>query len=203
MIPSGYLSIAVCAAMLLSACTTTSSATRFYQLAPIAMDAAPDQPDASVLALGPVTFPDYLKRPQMVKRSSQTTVGVDEFNRWAEPLDESMPRVLAGNIDGLMSDLVVVPFTNRAVVADARLFASVSQFDSDASGRTVLVVQWGITHTDRGVTVAPRTDRYVTQATPVNDPAAIADAMSDLLGQFSREIVALIQARILSAEQNQ
>ncbi len=203
MIRSGYLSIAVCAALLLSACTTTSSTARFYQLAPIATDAAPDEPGATVLALGPVTFPDYLKRPQMVKRSSSTSIGIDEFNRWAEPLDESMPRILAENIDALMSDLVVVPFTNRAVVADARLYATVSRFDSDASGRTVLMVQWGITRTERGVSVAPRTDRYVTQATPAEDPAAIAVAMSDLVEQFSREIAALIQARILNAEQNQ
>ena len=189
--------------MLLAACTTTSSTTRFYQLAPTATSVASDDPDAMVLALGPITFPDYLKRPQMVKRSSQTTVSVDEFNRWSEPLDKSMPRVLAGNIDGLMSDLVVVPFTNRAGVADARLYASVSQFDSVASGRTVLIVQWGITQTESGVIIAPRTDRYVTQATPANDPAATAVAMSDLLGQFSREIVALIQARILNAERNQ
>lgn len=200
MIRSGYLPIAICMAILLTACTTTST-TRFYQLAPIATDGAPDEPGATVLALGPLTFPEYLKRPQMVKRGSGTTISVDEFNRWAEPLDESMPRVLAGNVDGLMSDLVVVPFKNRAVEASYRLYGSVTQFDADESGRTVLIVQWGITRTEGGVTVAPRTDRYVAQATPADDPAAIAGAMSDLLGQFSREIVTLVRATILNTEQ--
>jgi len=201
MIPSGYLPIAVFLAILLAACTTTSTGTRFYQLAPLPLSPGPDAPDAKVLAFGPLTFPDYLKRPQLVRRASDTTLTIDEFNRWVEALDQSAPRVIARNVDGLMSNLIVIPFRNRAVEAGYRLFGSVSEFEADASGRTVLVVQWGITHTAGGLTIPPRTDRYEAQATPADDPTAVVDAMSDLLGQFSREIVTLIRATILQAEQ--
>lgn len=201
MIPSGYLPIAVCMAILLAACTTTSTGTRFFQLAPLPLNPGPDAPGAKVLAFGPLTFPDYLKRPQLVRRGSDTTVTVDEFNRWAEALDQSAPRVIARNVDGFMSNLTVIPFRNRAVEAGFRLFGSVSEFEADAAGRTVLVVQWGITRTEGGLTVPPRTDRYEAQATPADDPAAVVDAMSDLLGQFSREIVTVIRATILQAEQ--
>jgi uncharacterized lipoprotein YmbA len=193
MLRSGHLYAAACAAVLLTACAT-SPAVRFYHLEPMDLDFAQDGSEAIVLAFGPISFPDYLERPQIVRRSSGAQLLVDEFNRWAEPLDEAVPRIIAMNVDGLMDDLIVVPFRGAAVDAAFRLFGSVKQFDADQTGRAVLVVQWGITRKDGELIVPPRTSRYQLQAARPDDPDAIAQAMTQVLETFSRDIVTMIRA---------
>jgi uncharacterized protein len=173
---------------LIAACASSPTA-RFYRLDPLELSYQGDTGAGVILALGPMSLPDYLQRPQMVRRDRGAEVLVDELNRWAEPLDEQVPRIIAANVDGLADDIVVVPSTRRTVTPDYRLFATVLRFDADTEGLTELVIQWGITAAAGTTVVPPRTSRYQTRATPADDPDAMASAMSALLGQVSRDMV--------------
>ena len=110
---------------------------------------------APELGVGPVTLPRYLERTNIVtRRGMEMTVA--EFDRWVEPLSESVPRAIAANLATLLRTerIVVFPWSNTAsiehqVVIDAIRFAAdprvhnagtmswrASDHDSDSSTST-------------------------------------------------------------------
>jgi uncharacterized lipoprotein YmbA len=50
------------------------------------------------IGLGPIAFPKYLDRPQIVTRTSPYELNFAEFERWSEPLDTNFSRILAENL---------------------------------------------------------------------------------------------------------
>src|SRR5215468_10622748 len=92
-------------AALLSGCGG-SAPSRFYTLDPTAVPEG--APAASyAVAVGPVSIPAAVDRPQFVVQSAPNRVSLDEFNRWAGPLDENIARVVAGNLSVLLGTPLV------------------------------------------------------------------------------------------------
>ena len=54
------------------------------------------------VGIGPVTLPQYLDRPQIVERTGPNSLKIAEFDRWAEPLNNTVPRILVQNISQLL-----------------------------------------------------------------------------------------------------
>jgi uncharacterized lipoprotein YmbA len=54
------------------------------------------------VGVGPVTVPAAVDRPQIVLRVDANRVALQEQSRWAEPLKESIPRVVASNLAVLL-----------------------------------------------------------------------------------------------------
>jgi uncharacterized lipoprotein YmbA len=178
------------AAALLAAGCASSPPVDYFQLQALDVRSVSPGEDAPVLAVGPVTLPEYLARTQMVTRADGTRLVVDDFNRWAEPLDKAVPRILVLNLTELVPTAVVVGFRPRGVPPTQRLFASISRFDADQSGSATLVVQWGINSAKGPPLLRPRTSRYEAQAVPADSPEAVAAALSRLLEDFSRDVAA-------------
>jgi len=184
------LAVVLVAVPWLAACTA-SAPVRYYQLDPVALQPAAGSGAAAVLVMGPLSVPEYLQRSRMVRRGDGAEVVVDEFHRWAEPLGDAVPRVLAANVDGLADDLVALAFPARGVQADYRLTGTLLRFDADTAGTVYLTIQWSVADRDGGVVVSPRTSRYQAEAAP--DPGAMAAAMSDLLARLGRDVVRALE----------
>lgn len=174
----------------LVACTA-SPPVRYYQLEPVDLQSVSGADDATVLVIGPLSFPEYLQRSRMVRRGDGAEVLVDEFHRWAEPLSDAVPRVLATNVDGLAGHVVALVFPARGVPVDYRLTGTLLRFDADTAGTVELVIQWSVADRDGGMVVAPRTSRYQAEAAP--DPGAVVGAMSDLLARLGRDVVRALE----------
>ena len=110
--------------LLLIACTSPPRE-RFYTLeapeAPAAADAALS------IAVGPVTIPDLVDRPQFVVRVGANQVTITEQARWAEPLKSAIARVVAANLASALSARAVSP---RNGEVDYRVALDVQRFDS-------------------------------------------------------------------------
>ena len=188
------------AASLLVACGS-SPPVNFYHLD--ATDSAAvvsPEGELALLAIGPVRVPDYLTRPQLVTRGPGASMIVDDFNRWAEPLDHAVHRVVAINVDSQISELTVVAFPYSSLVnADYRLLGSIERFDVDQGGQAVLVVQWGISDMDGNLLVSPRRSRYTTTAAS-NSSNSVVQAMSQIVADFSRDIAGEMRT-VISANQ--
>ena len=185
------------AVLSLAACGS-SPPVHYYSLDPLEITYEPDPEGAPVLDLGPLRMPDYVSRRQMVSRGRGTEVIVDDFNRWAEPLDETVHRIVALNVDSLVDGVIVVAYPNRSPIDSSyRLHGSITRFDAGQDGRAVLIVQWGIVSADGEVVVAPRRSRYEAQASRRNDAAEMARALNDTISQFSRDIAGRIEAEKL------
>ena len=78
---------------------------RFYTLdapePPVAADGAPS------IAVGPVSVPELVDRPQLVVRLGANQVALEEQARWAEPLRGAIARVVAANLATALGARVV------------------------------------------------------------------------------------------------
>ena len=173
----------------------SSPPVHYYALQAIDNRIAVDAEASPILALGPFRMPEYLNRSQMVTRGSGTEIVVDEFNRWAEPLDDSIHRVLASNLDILLDSMVVVAYPSSAILdIDYRLVGRFDRYNSGPDGLVVLDVQWGIADSTGATRLSPRRAHFESQAIRPDDAGSIAQAMSDVLEQFCREIAAEIES---------
>jgi uncharacterized lipoprotein YmbA len=183
-----YLAMSFC--LMLAACGT-SPAVNYYALESVGDYVAKDDENSPILVLGPFRMPEYLNRSQFVTRGSGAEIVVDDVNRWAEPLDDAIHRVLATNVDVLSESLVVIAYPSAALAQPSyRLVGRIDHFIADSDGGVVMRVQWGIADHDGTVLLSTRRDRFESQAAKPADPGSIAQAMSDVLAQYSREIAA-------------
>ena len=156
-----------------------------------------DAEESLAIGIGPLRLPDYLSRARIVTRRGDSEVIVDDFNRWAEPVEDAMHRIIATNVDSLLENVVVVGFPyNHYADMDGQVIGRIDRFDTDENGRVVLLAQWGILTPDSDVIVAPRRSRYEAQAAIVGDYSAIAAAMSEVIAEFSRDIAREFEAAV-------
>jgi hypothetical protein len=154
---------------------------------------AKDDQGVSV-GVGPIEFPKYLDRPQIVTRGSQNRLYFGEFDRWAEPLEQNFARVLAENLAALLStdDVVQYPWKRSARI-DYQIIVTVNRFDAMMGGDTVLHARWTVCDGDGQTLVPPRASRIAEPAASA-DYEAIVQAGSRALEQLSRQIATEIPA---------
>ena len=175
-----------------AACSSTPP-TKFYKLnsLPTAQQESPAAhlgEDISI-GVGPVEFPEFLNRPQIVTRKSQNQVEIAEFHRWAGSFPGDFSRVLAKNISILLpSDRVAVYPWGEQFSPTYRVKLDVEQFDGQLGESVVLEVTWTVTDKEG-------TDKLVVRKSRIEEAAsdktheALVEAKSNGLATLSRTIV--------------
>ena len=170
----------------------------FYTLSRSAK-AAPAAADYSV-AVGPVSVPEIVDRPQIVVRTGPNQVLIDEFHRWGSPLRDDIARVVAGNLAALLGAPQVSVFPHPAFsAAKYRAAVDVMVFDSTPGEAAALDAVWGIRGAgDRGI----RSGRTTVRET-VSDGgfAALVAAHSRALEKLSVDIADAIRELELAGRQ--
>jgi hypothetical protein len=189
-------------ALLLAGCATTPPSS-FYTLAPIPEATAGTDGIAGgglAVGLGPVVFPQYLDRPQLVLRDGVNRLDVNEFHRWGGTAQDDFLRVWGENMAYLLgtSRLALFPSESRMPL-DFRVLAEVLAFEGSVGGDAVLRVRWSVMDERLQQSYAAREDLYrcpiraptpagSEQASAVARNAAVVAAMSRCLGDFSRDV---------------
>ena len=192
MTPKTALMAALLAFPVLSGCGSSPKST-FYTLS---SGAAPERAPATAplsVAIAPVTVPDIVNRPQFVVRVAANQVTIDEFARWAAPLKDEIPRVIADNLTRLLNGARVATYPQYGNAdADYLLAIAVQRFDSALGDAATVEVLWTVRPPKGG---APRTGRSV-----VREPAgaagydALVAAHSRALARVSGDIANAIRA---------
>ncbi len=192
--------IAVCALALLAVSLggcTRSKPTRFYILTS-ASGSEPTSHDRLsaeqlVVGIGPLDFPKYLDRPQIVSRTNGYRLKLAEFDRWAEPLAQSFGRALTENLSSMLSTerVVLLPWKGGHRV-DYRIAMEVIRFDGNPESEVLLIARWTLLGPDGNELGAPRRSRIVVSTRQVGYEG-IAGGMSEAVEELSREIVAEIR----------
>jgi len=190
----------ICIGFLLLAGCASSPAVRYYNLGPATTN--PDKPPSSVyIGLGPMAFPEYLNRPQIVIRTATAELKFSEFDRWAEPLEKSFTSRLAASIDRQLTLATVVAFPYSGIVEpNYRMGGKVLRFDTDESGKALLVVQWGAGDNKGNPVIDSRTSRYEAQATDPDEYDTVVAALDQTVELFSADIVTAL-TRMLQENQ--
>ncbi len=180
--------LGVLIALLVAGCGS-SPPTNFYVLNDVAPDPTAGTASMISVGVGSVRLPAYADRPQIVTRESSTDLQLAEFHQWAEPLQDSVVRVLKDNLAKLLSTDHVFAFPSEAQPR-YRVSVDLARFDAEAQD-AVLIAQWTLTNSNGTETLAVKRTRLTAQA-DLSDYSSIANALSDVLGQLSREIAAAI-----------
>ena len=100
------------------------------------------------IGLGPVKFPAYLAREEIVTRSSPNKIEPSDINRWAEPLDKNFVTVLAQNLTLLTGAHVKTFPWYRPANLDYQIALDVTRFDTDSHGTASVMGRWEIEDPD-------------------------------------------------------
>jgi uncharacterized lipoprotein YmbA len=170
-------------------CASTKPS-HFYTLNPTAAAAGAATPYA--VAVGPVTVPAVVDRPQIVIRTGPNQVAFDEFNRWAAPLTAAIARVVAEDLSALLGTPQVTVFP-QAVIADAsyRVVIDILAFESEPGKSSTLEALWTVSPPKDGPSLRRRT--AIAEPAPGGGYADLATAHSRALGRLSAEIAAAVR----------
>jgi uncharacterized lipoprotein YmbA len=129
-----------------------------------------------------------------VSQGSGNRVSVEDYERWAEPLDANLQAVVAANVGRLLGSDQVLEYPAQVILKDARRVSGrVVRFDVDATGQAVLEVQWGIVDAGGAVLQPGRVSRHTASASG-DGMAGRVGAMNATVTAFSADVAAALQA---------
>lgn len=176
--------------LFMAGCAATPTS-HFYTLSAASTPAAMSSHLSVVV--GPVSVPAVVDRPQIVVATGPNQVRLEEFNRWASPLQNNISRAVAENLVALLGTPHVTLFPQTlSVDADYRVAIEVQRFDSAPGEAATLDAVWTVSRTKDG--------KSQTGRTTVREPAsekgydALAAAHSRALAKVSGDIAAAIRA---------
>jgi uncharacterized lipoprotein YmbA len=98
-----------------------------------------------VIVVGPIQFPEYLDRAEVVTRSSTNKITLSEFDLWAGSLAEDFNRTLVENLSVLLPTEGVFVYPRlRPGLAKFQITLDVIRFDGSLGGDVSLIVRWAI-----------------------------------------------------------
>lgn len=183
------LLVPVAALVLVGGCSSTPPS-RFYTLSAAATPVAP----ASELsaAVGPVSVPAQVDRPQFVVRTGPNQVQLDEFNRWAAPLQDNISRVVAENLVSMLgSPHITLSPQTLSGNAEYRIAIEVQGFESAPGESAMLDAVWTVRRMHDGKTETGRS----TVREPVKHQGydALAAAHSRAIAHMSQDIAGALR----------
>jgi uncharacterized lipoprotein YmbA len=160
----------------------------FYTLAAIAPQAASSNTTPHAVAVGPVTLPELVDRPQLVIRFDANRVEIIETNRWAEPLKSEISRILAENLARLLRPSRVSAYSQSASLdAEYRVLVDIQRFESVLGEGVEIDALWAVRRSAVGAT--PRKGRsQVHEPAGGTDYEALVAAHGRALAVISRDI---------------
>jgi len=169
----------------------TSPAARFYTLDATA------RPDGSragsyAIVVGPVTVPPAVDRPQLVLQAAPNRVTVDEFHRWAGPLDDAVARAIAGNLAALLGTTQVAALPATGLAATHRVTVDLQRFEATPGGGVVVEALWAVRPWAGGEGTSGRT--LATEALEGAEVDAVPAAYSRALATVSADVAAAIRS---------
>ncbi|MFA6281324.1 MAG: PqiC family protein [Candidatus Omnitrophota bacterium] len=176
---------------ILSGCVPISSSpnARFYNLYAVG-DNVNSKFEAKdlIIGIGPVKIPEYLNRPQMVITNKDKTVTFAQFNRWAEPLDSALERVINEDLLTRLDGATIETFPwNRTVQVKYQVIADVVRLENEFNEKLIFVVQWSIIDLEKKSAVFTKRSEFNQEINP-HDYHGLASALSKSGALLSQEI---------------
>jgi uncharacterized lipoprotein YmbA len=181
----------LCAFAALAAGCGTSPPARFYTLSATATPAA--APSNLLVAVGPVTIPSVVDRPEIVVSLGRNELWLDEYNRWAAPLQDNLARAVAENLVAMLGTPRVILYPQQlATDPDYRVAIEIRTFESMPASAIRLDAVWTLRRAKDGKTETGRTS--VREAVPEAGYEALAAAHSRAVARLSQDIADAVRA---------
>ncbi|MGA2774998.1 MAG: PqiC family protein [Candidatus Omnitrophota bacterium] len=135
---------------LLGGCVSvpSSPAPRFYMLKALDRSEVSNESNLSpdvIIAVGPVKIPEYQNRPQIVTQDRNKMLEFAQFDRWGEPLDQALGRLILENLSLMLPGATLGRFPyNYVIPVKYQIIAEVIKLESDLNGDVSFTVQWSV-----------------------------------------------------------
>jgi uncharacterized lipoprotein YmbA len=145
-----------------------------------------------------VHLPGHLQRPQLVTWTASNELSVDEFLRWAEPLQDGITRTLAEDLAALLPGRQVVrrPWPGRTRFT-CRVEVVLRVFGLQRDGQVVLEGRWRLLPDEGPLALVQqpvRLERGPLAGGGDGEVITGVDVMSELIADLSRQIAEAIRA---------
>lgn len=142
-----------------------------------------------------VELPAHLNRSQIVTRTTDYRLDLSESHQWAEPLKDSVSRVIAVNLSNMLESnrVFVVPRRGK-VPLEFRVTVDVARFDGVLGEAAILDARWTLFRGDLAEPLLSKVT-IITERTDGSGYDALVAASSRTLERLSREIAEAINDR--------
>jgi uncharacterized lipoprotein YmbA len=184
----------IATALLAMAGCASTPPPNFYQLDESASTRLSGLERGIAVGVGPVNLESYLDRPQIVIRGEGHQLELSEFNRWSEPLVDSISRVIIVNLSNMLESTRVfkVPRRNKTIILEFRIEIDIARFDGTLGGDALLVTRWTLYGRQEAA--------LLTKVSIISEPSGgegfdnLIAAQNRCLQKLSQEIVDAISA---------
>jgi uncharacterized lipoprotein YmbA len=146
------------------------------------------------LAVGPLEFPRYLDRPELVTRDGSHRLVVADAHRWGGSLRTDILRAVADDLGRLLGTSRVAMYPSEPrFQADYRILLDVREFEGVPGQAVTLRLGWTIVPFAGGPAVAVEESR-VEQPLPSTSFEDLVAAQSAALGSVTRRIAERLAA---------
>jgi uncharacterized lipoprotein YmbA len=193
----------VCLALGFAGCVSLKHTpeARFFVLLPLAEppEGAAPPSEGGVVGLLRIVVPEYLERPQVVSWVAPGELKIDEFLRWAEPIDAGVSRTLAENLQTLLPKARIIrapwPFSTKL---RCRLRVELQRFGPQTNGEVQLDGRFALLPVsgERPLVARPvslRRGPLPTAAGGGPDVGAEIEALSRLVADLASQIVVALE----------
>jgi len=159
---------------------------RFFVLTAVSQPAAAGS--GVSIGVGPLHLASYLSVPEIQVRASAAEIVRSPVNRWAEPLEEGLLRVLAQDLSAELGtrDVVLFPWYAEQQPA-VQVSASIRRFELDPDGAGVLEARFEVAHLGAGGRRVVR-DVAIRKPPAKTDVADSVGALSEAVAELAKEI---------------
>ena len=176
-----------------------SDPSRFFMLNPLPQSEQSrpdtDKVNSLFLGIGPIRFPAYLDRDQIVTRAGQNRFDVSENDRWAEPLEQNFTRVLSQNLGILLGGARIIRYPwQTGQRPTCQIEMEVLRFEPNTRQEVELLASWTLIDVSNKTALVSKESRIARRTAAKSMEASVA-ALSETLGDLSREIADTILAR--------
>jgi uncharacterized lipoprotein YmbA len=148
------------------------------------------------IGLGPIDFPGYLKRREIVTRIDSDQLELSQNKRWAESLDSNFQSVLSQDLGRQLGTqrIVLFPWYGRPQI-DYQVEVQVHRFDTDANNRSELRARWIIKdgRTGRELTASESNISSMVPAADVAGSETLSSDVNILSARISQSLLGLTE----------
>jgi len=174
-----------------------SPESRFYALQTLKGAEVPemnkDALNGIIIGIGPIEIPGFLDRPQIVTQDNNNELHFAEFDRWAEPLGESIKRVIAENLALIFPGVNTMLYPwNPSLPVKYGVIIEIIRLEAQLDSEAVLVVNWSVVEAQKKEILLTKQSTY---QSPIAKPdySSLRDAFSKLMAMLSIEIAKSIE----------
>jgi len=166
---------------------------RYYTLTEVQGTKRAESVDNTLpVRLDRVTIPAELDRPELVRRVDATRLQIVEDQRWAAPLEDTIRRVLSGDLASrLPAGMVANPYEPSVGEKRQSLSVDIEEFYGDATCGVTLRAAWSLKQPDMQ-SARGADETQVTSHGSCDGTGALPAMMSQALAQLSDRIAAAV-----------